>query len=54
MEVIVDNNHLKEEGNWRKLWKLKVPTKVKIFLSRALEGCLPVKERLIRKGVQCD
>ncbi|GAU48919.1 hypothetical protein TSUD_301740 [Trifolium subterraneum] len=54
MEVIIDNNHLREEGNWTKLWKLNVPNKVKIFLWRSLRGCLPVKERLIPKGVQCD
>jgi hypothetical protein len=54
MKVIIDNNHLKEEGNWKKLWKLNIPNKVKIFLWRALRGCLRVKERLIPKGVQCD
>jgi hypothetical protein len=54
METIVDNNHLKENGNWKKLWKLQVPNKVKIFLWRVLRGCLPVRSRLTQKGVQCD
>jgi hypothetical protein len=27
-EVIIDNNHLKVEGNWKKLWKLCIPKKV--------------------------
>ncbi|MCI12813.1 putative ribonuclease H protein, partial [Trifolium medium] len=30
MEVIIDNNHLKVEGEWLKIWKLKVPNRVKI------------------------
>jgi ribonuclease HI len=54
MENIIDNNHLKENGNWKKLWKLQVPNKVKIFLWRVLRGCLPVRSRLVDKGVRCD
>jgi hypothetical protein len=51
MEVIIDNNHLKIEGNWRKLWQLGVPNKVKLFLWRTLRGCLPVRSRIVNKGV---
>ncbi|CAJ2642045.1 unnamed protein product [Trifolium pratense] len=54
MENIIDNNHLKEQGNWRQLWKIQVPNKVKIFMWRLLRGCLPVRSRLVRKGVPCD
>ena len=36
MEVIIDNNHLKVEGHWQRLWKLQVPNKIKIFLWRVL------------------
>jgi hypothetical protein len=32
MEHIVDNNNLKEPGNWKKLWRLNVPNKVRIFI----------------------
>jgi hypothetical protein len=51
MEVIIDNNHLKIEGNWRKLWQLGVPNKVKLFLWPTLRGCLPVRSRIVNKGV---
>jgi hypothetical protein len=54
MEEIIDNNHLKEEGNWKRLWQIKVPNRVKLFMWRVLRGCLPVKERLVCKGVNCD
>jgi hypothetical protein len=54
MEDIIDNDHLKVEGNWKKLWKSCVPTKVKMFLWRLLRGCLPVRSRLVQKGIQCN
>jgi hypothetical protein len=54
MEVVIDNSYLKVEGQWKKLWKLKVPNKVRIFLWRVLRGCLPVRARLLTKGVHCD
>ncbi|MCH98064.1 ribonuclease H protein, partial [Trifolium medium] len=53
-QVIIDNTHLRVEGNWKKMWKMRVPQKVKLFLWRALRGCLPVRGRLIQKGVQCN
>ncbi|MCH79557.1 retrotransposon protein [Trifolium medium] len=54
MEVITDNTHLKVEGGWMKMWKLRVPNRVKIFIWRTFCGCLPVRERLLQKGVNCE
>ncbi|KAL8121558.1 hypothetical protein AgCh_018338 [Apium graveolens] len=43
----VSNN----SGFWRKLWNLKIPSKVKHFLWRAITGCLPTKDQLrVKKG----
>ena len=36
---------------WRKLWALKLPRKILIFLWRACENSLPTMENLFRRGV---
>jgi hypothetical protein len=54
MEHIIDNNNLKEPGNWKKLWRLHVPNKVRIFIWQLLRRCLLVRGRLAQKGVPCD
>lgn len=37
---------------WKDLWKLQVPMKVRVFLWRALNSCLPTKCRLQSRMVQ--
>lgn len=39
---------------WKKLWKLRVPPKVKNLLWRAASNCLPTKTMLRSKHVQVD
>lgn len=35
MENVIDNSHLRENGDWMLLWKLKMPQRIiKIFLGR--------------------
>lgn len=38
-------------GFWRKLWNLKIPSKVKHFMWRAINGCLPTRDNLSMKRV---
>ncbi|KAJ1439535.1 Reverse transcriptase zinc-binding domain [Sesbania bispinosa] len=52
-ENMVDNSHYRVQGDWKTLWKLKVPNCVKLFLWRLLRGCLPTRMNLQRKGVSC-
>ncbi|KAJ1419155.1 Reverse transcriptase zinc-binding domain [Sesbania bispinosa] len=52
-ECMIDNSHLKEPGEWKLLWRLGVPNKVKMLLWRLLRGCLPVRTNLQRRGVRC-
>lgn len=53
MESVFESSHLKVAGRWKDLWKLQVPNKVKVFLWRAVRGCLPTRLRLQTKGVVC-
>jgi hypothetical protein len=32
MENLVDNRELRVEGKWRRIWELKIPQKMKVFL----------------------
>jgi len=52
MERLVDNSDLRVSSNWMKIWNMKIPQKVKVFLWRAARGCLPTRERLLSRGVQ--
>lgn len=39
-------NMANNSGFWRKLWQLKIPSKIKNFLWRAATGCLPTRDLL--------
>jgi hypothetical protein len=36
---------------WRSIWKLKIPSKIKIFIWRALHGILPLKSILVNRHI---
>ncbi|WVZ60625.1 hypothetical protein U9M48_010618, partial [Paspalum notatum var. saurae] len=40
--------------NWFKIWLLKVPNKVKMFMWRLAHNSLPVRRNLVRRGVRLD
>lgn len=50
---LVDLSHLHVPGFWSRIWKLKVPPKVKNLVWRMCRGCLPIRVRLLDKGIQC-
>jgi len=49
VEEIVDNSHLRRQGYWSGIWRLKVPPKIKNMVWE----CLPTRVRLNRRGVNC-
>ncbi|KAJ1380429.1 Ribonuclease H-like superfamily [Sesbania bispinosa] len=40
--------------NWKKLWELPCQPKHLHFMWRLLQGTLPVRNNLIKRGIQCD
>jgi len=53
VEELVDVSHLWRPGNWKDIWGLKVPPKIKNLIWRMCRGCLPTRVRLQDKGVSC-
>lgn len=53
VEELVDVCHLRQPGNWRDIWRLKFPPKVKHLICCMCRGCLPTRIRLQDKGVLC-
>lgn len=43
----------REVHDWKMIWRLEVPPKVRHFLWRACKNCLPTRVRLRDKGVEC-
>lgn len=54
MESLVDNSELRMEDNWMKIWRLRIPEKVKVFFWRATKGSLPTRHKLQTCGVHCS
>ena len=51
----VEHLATKKEGTfWRKMWRLNVPPKVRMFLWRVCSNILPTRENLNRRRVQVD
>jgi len=50
MDNMICNENLKVKGNWKLVWQLPLPPKVKHFLWRTLKCCLPTRTRLQSKG----
>lgn len=53
MKNLVNNASLRVPGDWITVWNLNIPQKIKLFLCKILRNCLPSRERLSTKGVQC-
>lgn len=53
-EEAIDTNHIKAQENWKLLWKLQIPLRVKRYLWRLCRRCVPTRKRLIEKGIHCQ
>ncbi|XP_073318192.1 uncharacterized protein [Primulina huaijiensis] len=52
MSLDVNLESRKIQGNWKALWKVDVPPKIKNFLWRACRKCLPHRINLQKRGIQ--
>lgn len=50
---LIDSSKCCIPGDWNSLWKLRIPHKVKIHLSRTARSCLPCRYNLCRCRVPC-
>lgn len=53
MEHLTCNNHLKVPGNWYLIWNFHISPKVKHFIWCIQRNCLPTRQKLQKKGVNC-
>jgi hypothetical protein len=53
VEVLTDSTHLRRDGYWQGIWRLKVPPKIKNLVWRICRNVVPTRRRLQDKGVQC-
>ncbi|CAN0886015.1 Putative ribonuclease H protein At1g65750, partial [Linum grandiflorum] len=51
MEQIVNRTSHNQQGEWRKLWQVDVPTKIKHFAWRLPHKVLPTRGRLRQRGM---
>jgi ribonuclease HI len=54
VDVMINRDDWKVEGDWQQLWTLPIPPKVKQFMWRLGRDCLPNRQRLMSKGVHGD
>ncbi|CAJ2660552.1 unnamed protein product [Trifolium pratense] len=53
VQELLDTSHLKVNGAWVLLWKIKVPPRVKNLLWRICRRCIPTRVNLRSRGVNC-
>ncbi|GAU48398.1 hypothetical protein TSUD_405430 [Trifolium subterraneum] len=53
VQELIDTSHLRVNGDWNLLWKIKAPPKVKNLIWRICRRCVSTRARLQDKGVNC-
>jgi hypothetical protein len=53
VQELLDTSHLKMHGEWKLLWKIQCPPRVKNLLWRISRCCIPTRASLQQKGVNC-
>jgi hypothetical protein len=53
VQELLDTSHLKMHGEWKLIWKIQCPPRVKNLLWRICRRCIPTRASLQQKGVNC-
>jgi len=53
MEKIGDNSYLHRPDCWSDIWKLKTPPRGKNLIRKICRGCMPARDRLLDRDVNC-
>lgn len=52
--VLNEELSVHDKEDWAVVWKLNIPPKVKVFFWQACSNCLPTRDLLIQRRVDCE
>jgi len=54
LDLIVAATPAQNDSRWNSIWKLQIPPRVRTFLWRLAQQCLPTRSNLLACGIPCD
>ncbi|GAA0163217.1 hypothetical protein LIER_19134 [Lithospermum erythrorhizon] len=53
-KILGESSNRSHADGWKGIWKIRVPSRVKLFLLKCLHNALPTRTNLIKRGVQVE
>ncbi|RHN55891.1 putative RNA-directed DNA polymerase [Medicago truncatula] len=53
-DLITAINPIQHDYRWNSIWNLQIPPRVRAFLWRLAQHCLPTRANLLTRGIPCD
>lgn len=54
LDLIAAATPVQHDSRWNSIWKLQIPPRVRAFLWRLAQQCLPTRSNLLASGIPCD